>query len=178
LILLLVSVDVACIFADFLIELHTCGLKERHQKVDRSWSMAQEVLSVISLVFSCLFMLELIASVLSFGLGYFSSKFHVFDSLVIVVAFVLDVALRGLVEELGSIVVALRLWRVFKIIEELSAASADAMEKYEDELQDLKRENLSLKRRLRGSGAGTGHGEPDIEADAGGDEGDHHDHDE
>lgn len=81
-----------------------------------------------------------------------------FDSLVIVVAFVLDVALRGIVEEIGSLVVVLRLWRVFKIIEELSAASADALEKYEDQVEELRRENHMLKRRLRV--------DADIEAEA------------
>lgn len=85
-----------------------------------------------------------------------------FDSLVIVVAFVLDVSLRGIVEEIGSIVVVLRLWRVFKIIEELSAASADALEKYEDQVEELRRENRLLKRRLRL--------DTDIEAEADEDE--------
>lgn len=148
-ILLLVSVDVACIFADFLIETHTCELKQKHQHVNVGWERAQEALSLVSLVFSCLFMLELIAATLSFGLSYFSSKFHVFDSLVIVVAFIIDVALHGILEEIGSIVVVLRLWRVFKIIEELSAASADSLEKYEDQIEELRHENDNLKRRLR-----------------------------
>lgn len=81
--------------------------------------------------------------------SYFSSKFHIFDSLVIVVAFVIDVGLHGVLEEVGSLVVVLRLWRVFKIIEELSAASADSMEKYEEQMEELRRENDHLKRRLR-----------------------------
>ncbi|KAI7978428.1 hypothetical protein EIK77_001952 [Talaromyces pinophilus] len=116
-VLFMVAVDVACIFADFLIELRVCELRERHQTpIDRRWGLAQEALGLTGLIFSCLFMLELIASVLSFGLSYFRSKFHTFDALVIVLAFILDVALRGVVEELGSLVVVLRLWRVFKII--------------------------------------------------------------
>lgn len=70
LVLLLVAVDVACIFADFLIELHTCELKQRHRRIDPRWGTAQEALGLVSLVFSCLFMLELIAATLSFGLQY------------------------------------------------------------------------------------------------------------
>lgn len=69
-ILILVSVDVACIFADFMIEIHTCELKQKHKHVDVGWKTAQETLSIVSLVFSCLFMLELIAATLSFGLRY------------------------------------------------------------------------------------------------------------
>ncbi|KAL1970001.1 hypothetical protein VTN77DRAFT_6406 [Rasamsonia byssochlamydoides] len=170
LVLLLVSVDVACIFADFLIELHTCELKQKHRRIDPRWGTAQEALGLVSLVFSCLFMLELIAATLSFGLSYFSSKFHVFDSLVIVIAFILDVALRGVVEEISSIVVVLRLWRVFKIIEELSAASADALEKYEDQVEELRRENRVLKRRLRLDDVDIEAAEAEAEAEAGGDE--------
>lgn len=150
LVLFMVAVDVACIFADFLIELRVCELRERHQiPIDRGWGVAQEALGLIGLIFSCLFMLELIASVLSFGLGYFRSKFHVFDALVIVLAFILDVALRGVVEELGSLVVVLRLWRVFKIMEEMGEVSAEMAERFEGELDDLRKENEVLKRKLR-----------------------------
>ncbi|OJJ51108.1 hypothetical protein ASPZODRAFT_55138 [Penicilliopsis zonata CBS 506.65] len=151
-VLLLVSVDVACIFADFLIELHVCGLKEGHSKVSPGWGEAQDVLDIISLVFSSLFMLELIVAALSFGKSYFASKFHIFDSLVILVAFIIDVSLHGVAEELGSIVVVLRLWRVFKIIEELSSASEEAMEEYEVEIERLRAENETLKRRLNIAG--------------------------
>ncbi|EEA28233.1 hypothetical protein TMatcc_003445 [Talaromyces marneffei ATCC 18224] len=169
LVLLLVAVDVACSFANFLIELRVCELRERHQTpIDRRWSLAQETLGLLGLIFSCLFMLELIASVLSFGLSYFRLKFHTFDALVIVLAFVLDVSLRGIVEKLGSMVVVLRLWRVFMIIEEMSEVSADMMEKYEEELDDLKRENSQLKRKLKGYGSNNE--EEDIEGHAGGDE--------
>ena len=88
----------------------------------------------------------------------------------IVLAFILDVALRGLVEELGSLVVVLRLWRVFKIIEEMGEVSAEMMEKYEEELDNLKRENSVLKRKLKGYGSNDE--EQDIEGHAGGDEAD------
>jgi hypothetical protein len=63
------------------------------------------------------------------------------------------------------------LWRVFKIIEEFPAASADAMEKYEDEFDKLRRENRVLNRRLR---VGAEDEDTDVEANGGGyDEGDH-----
>ncbi|EED23341.1 conserved hypothetical protein [Talaromyces stipitatus ATCC 10500] len=168
-VLCMVAVDVACIFADFLIELWVCELSERHQTpIDRRWSLAQEALGLVGLIFSCLFMLELIASVLSFGLGYFRSKFHTFDALVIVLAFILDIALRGVVEELGSLIVVLRLWRVFKIIEEMSEVSAEMMERYEVELDNLRVENSKLRRKLKGYGYND-EGD-DIEGNIGGDE--------
>jgi cell division protein FtsB len=67
---------------------------------------------------------------------------------VILVAFVIEVTLHGMEEELGSLVVVLRLWRVFQIIEELRSASEDTMEIYEDEMESLRQENASLKQRL------------------------------
>ena len=46
---------------------------------------------------------------------YFHSWFHWLDATVITAAFVIDVLLKGVVEEVGSLVVVLRLWRVFKV---------------------------------------------------------------
>lgn len=72
-VLLLVSLDVACIFADFLISLFIC--EQRCGKdLDATENLveAQEALKVVSLVFSCLFMAELMACVLAFGLKYAS----------------------------------------------------------------------------------------------------------
>ncbi|KAF5866910.1 hypothetical protein ETB97_008715 [Aspergillus alliaceus] len=148
LVLLLVSVDVACTFADFLIELHVCELKQRGTHVAAGWGVTQQTLAIVGLVFSHLFMLELMVAIVSFGRGYFSSKFHVFDSLVIIVAFAVDVTLHGVQAELGSLVVVLRLWRVFKIIEELESANEDTLEEYEHEIERLHLENTYLRQRL------------------------------
>ena len=73
-VLLLVSLDVSCIFADFLISLficdHTC---DKGEPVDKSLPEAQDALGIVSLVFSCLFMVELLASIWAFGLGWVGS---------------------------------------------------------------------------------------------------------
>lgn len=67
-VLLLVCLDVCCIFADFLISLFLCEQKcGKDQRGSNSLIMAQELLGVVSLVFSCLFMAELVASVWAFG---------------------------------------------------------------------------------------------------------------
>lgn len=67
-VLLLVSMDVGCIFADFLISLyicdHSCGNGEG---VGDGLPKAQDALGIVSLVFSCLFMVELLASIWAFG---------------------------------------------------------------------------------------------------------------
>ncbi|KAJ5683371.1 hypothetical protein N7462_006536 [Penicillium macrosclerotiorum] len=148
LILLLVTIDVCCSFSVFLIQLHVCELKLNGYLVDHGWGIAEEALGVAGLVISCLFMVELIMVTFSFGTGYFSTWFHIFDSLVILVAFVISISFQGFEEELGSLVVVLRLWRVFQIIEELKSASEDTLGLYQQEIDRLREENSSLRQRL------------------------------
>ena len=85
--------------------------------------------------------------------------------------FIIDVCLKGVLEEAGSIVVILRLWRVFKIVEEVSAGASDQMdvltalnEKLEKENSELKRTLKTLKVDQKGQGAGLEN--PDREAEA------------
>ncbi|MCJ1470118.1 hypothetical protein MMC07_008763 [Pseudocyphellaria aurata] len=166
-VLLLVSLDVTCIFADFLISLYICEQWcGKDLDATKPLVQSQEALGIVSLVFSCLFMAELIASVWAFGLkyafhhitakldktdrcgSYFKSKFHCFDAAVILAGFVIDVCLKGVLEEAGSIVVALRLWRVFKIIEEFSSGAEEEMNALSERAERLKAENDQLKREL------------------------------
>lgn len=65
-VMILVTLDVAGIFADFLISLHIC----EHSTEDvRMWERISEGLDVLSLLFSCLFMVELLCSIFAFGLA-------------------------------------------------------------------------------------------------------------
>jgi hypothetical protein len=59
-----------------------------------------------------------------------------------------DVVTRGVVEEIASIVIVLRLWRLVKIIEELSVGAAERMEEIEARVVELERENSELKARV------------------------------
>lgn len=81
---------------------------------------------------------------------YFKSWFHCFDALVILVGFVIDVCLKGVLAEVGSLVVVLRLWRVFKIIEEFSAGASETMDKMTEVIEQLQLENKELKKELVG----------------------------
>jgi hypothetical protein len=62
-VLILVALDVSCIFADFLIHLFVC---EGHMDSDAA-DIALEVLDWSGLSFSALFILELLASIWAFG---------------------------------------------------------------------------------------------------------------
>ena len=67
-ILFLVSVDVACIFADFLINIYLCEHECCHYRSEyQDLHNTLDALGIISLVFSCLFMVELMASIWAFG---------------------------------------------------------------------------------------------------------------
>lgn len=69
-VIILVSLDIACIFADFLVSLHICEHSKEKGFRKKSWLTAEDTLGAASLVFSSLFMLELLASIFAFGLGY------------------------------------------------------------------------------------------------------------
>ena len=61
----------------------------------------------------------------------------------------MDVLLRGVIEEVASLVVILRLWRVVKIIEELSVGAQEQMEDLIEKVTDLQRENEELKAEVK-----------------------------
>ena len=63
-VLVLVSLDISGIFADLILQLMTC---EGRVPIKQG-SEAQSALGIVSLVFSCLFMVELVASLWAFGL--------------------------------------------------------------------------------------------------------------
>ncbi len=62
-VLLLVSLDVTAIFTDLILQLLTC----EGRVPPKDGQEVQNALGIVSLVFSCLFMAELLASILVFG---------------------------------------------------------------------------------------------------------------
>ncbi|KAF5722636.1 voltage-gated hydrogen channel 1 [Fusarium mundagurra] len=170
-VLTLVSLDVLSMIADFILNLFKC---EQSRK-GSDWDLALEILGSVSLVFSCLFVIELMASVWAFGWKsvlfpspsnlladaprYFNSWFHCFDAFIVIAGFITDVALRGIIEEVASLIVVMRLWRVVKIIEELGVGAQEQteelnvkLEKCESENEDLRNEISRLKGAMRKAG--------------------------
>ena len=161
----MVVVDLTGIFADLVIDQYLCDHEccNRMKKYD-SLHETQDALGILSLVISCLFMVELCTSVLAFGIPqvlnvsvqggpaliatrYFYSWFHWLDAAVIVAGFVIDVGLKGVIEEVGSAIVVLRLWRVFKIVEEFSSGAME-MDAVSERVEKLEKENRELRKRL------------------------------
>jgi hypothetical protein len=63
-ILLLVALDISSIFADLFITLYLCDHKDA-----QGWIDSQKALGIVGLIFSSLFVVELILSVWAFGPG-------------------------------------------------------------------------------------------------------------
>ncbi|KUI55441.1 Voltage-gated hydrogen channel 1 [Cytospora mali] len=144
--LALVALDVSCLLADIFIALIDC---DERIKNDAWVPGVRQGLEDAGLVFSCMFMVELIMCLWAFGFDYLRSWFHLFDALIIVASFLIDTLTRGIVEEVASLVIILRLWRFVKIIEEMSVGASEQMEDIEAKAEQLEKENAELKRKLR-----------------------------
>lgn len=90
---------------------------------------------------------------------------HTLDALVIIASFAIDVVLHGVLEEIASLVVVLRLWRFFKIVEEFGVGATEQMATMTDRIKKLEAENRVLKgeiRRLRESGRTVGEEDEEL----------------
>ncbi|GKT52541.1 von Willebrand factor A domain-containing protein 5A [Colletotrichum spaethianum] len=144
-VLALVSLDVATLMANIFVELVACDMK----RDDEPWvKNTRQGLTLAGLVFSCVFLVELVLCVMAFGWRYFTDWFHVLDGTVIVASFVVDVLSHGIVEEIASLVIVFRLFRFVKLVEEVSMGAVERMEGLEEQLVALKRENGEMKRQL------------------------------
>ena len=80
--------------------------------------LSPKVFHYLSLALLTFFMIELVGKLYAYRLEFFQHKFEVFDGLVVVVSFVLDivfVAREDVLDGVGFLIL-LRLWRVARII--------------------------------------------------------------
>lgn len=80
--------------------------------------------------------------------SYFQSKFHCFDATAILASFLIDALTRGPVEEAGSLIIILRLFRIFKIVEESGTVAQETLEGFDGRIKELEKENSTLRQRL------------------------------
>ena len=62
--------------------------------------------------------------------------------------FLLDVCLKGVLQEVGATIVILRLWRVIQIVEEFSAGASERMDALNEHIEELTGENRNLQQEL------------------------------
>ncbi|CAB3992398.1 Voltage-gated hydrogen channel 1 [Paramuricea clavata] len=77
-----------------------------------------EVLHYMSIVILGLFLVEIVVKLYAFGLDFFHHKLEVFDAIVVIVSFALDIAYSGNMDAWDAVglLVLLRLWRVVRIV--------------------------------------------------------------
>ncbi|KAF3698867.1 Voltage-gated hydrogen channel 1 Hydrogen voltage-gated channel 1 [Channa argus] len=110
LVVCLVILDAIFVLAELLIDLAVIQLEHGH--------IAPEVFHYLSLALLTFFMVELAGKLFAYRLEFFHHKFEVFDGLVVVVSFVLDVVFifhEDAFDGMGLLIL-LRLWRVARII--------------------------------------------------------------
>ncbi|RYP64865.1 hypothetical protein DL771_008580 [Monosporascus sp. 5C6A] len=145
LVLALIVLDVAGILSDIFIGLIACELGRK----DEAWVGAvRQALTTFSLVMSCIFMLELALSVFADGLAYFKDRLHCFDAFVIVVGFGVDLFEHGTAEEIASLVVILRLWRIVKLVDEIPVQASEQTEDLRREIERLEKRNQDLRAQI------------------------------
>ena len=62
-------------------------------------------------------------------------------------------SLHGPVEEAGTLIIILRLFRVFKIVEESSTVAEETLDQLQEKIETLEKDNEALRRRLGSGGA-------------------------
>lgn len=80
--------------------------------------MSPQVFHYLSLALVTFFMVELMGKLFAYHLEFFQHKFEVFDGLVVIVSFVLDIVFifhEDAFDGIGLLIL-LRLWRVARII--------------------------------------------------------------
>ena len=82
-----------------------------------------DILAHVSLGINTLFMLEIPVTLWAMGFGHYDpfgstphAGLHLFDGLIIVTTFVLEVLLKGRERELAGLLIVLRLWRLVKLV--------------------------------------------------------------
>ncbi|XP_056295555.1 voltage-gated hydrogen channel 1 isoform X2 [Pseudoliparis swirei] len=110
LVVCLVILDAIFVLAELLIDLSVIQLEHGH--------LAPEVFHYLSLALLTFFMVELGGKLYAYRLEFFQHKFEVFDGVVVVVSFVLELVFifhEDAFDGMGLLIL-LRLWRVARII--------------------------------------------------------------
>lgn len=98
-----------------MVILLTCECREKckHEyEHPESYHIAEETLFYLSLTILLFFAIETIALLFAFGLKFFKHPLYVSDLVIIVAALILEIVLK---EELSSLLIITRIWRLIRI---------------------------------------------------------------
>jgi len=136
----LITIDAVCVLADlgytFLSD--PC----RPEGEAPAWL---EVLAHISLFITSFFLIEIPFGLWAFGLQYYQpfgkvphSSLHLFDTIIIVTTFLLEVVLKGREQELASLLIIFRLWRLVKLVGGVAVGAGELEEENAKKLAETK----------------------------------------
>lgn len=110
LVVCLVILDAIFVLAELMIDLSIIKLDHGH--------LAPEVFHYLSLSLLTFFMVELIGKIYAYRQEFFMHKFEVFDGVIIVLSFVLDIVFIAHEDSFDGmgLLILLRLWRVARIV--------------------------------------------------------------
>ncbi|XP_041747589.1 voltage-gated hydrogen channel 1 [Coregonus clupeaformis] len=107
----LVILDAIFVLVELLIDVSIIDLEHGH--------IAPQVFHYLSLALLTFFMVELAGKLFAYQLEFFYHKFEVFDGLVVIVSFILDVVYTASEDAFNAsmgLLILLRLWRVARIV--------------------------------------------------------------
>jgi len=166
----LIIIDSLCVIVDLGYTLLTsesdCTPGGPGNKRDSEAPEWLEILSKLSLAITTLFLVEIPLQLWAFGIRYFNpiagpgrderggkaerervmyGGLHLFDAIVIMTTFVLEVVLKGKERELAGLLVLLRLWRLVKLVGGVVVGVRDIGEEEAQDLADVRRELVIMK---------------------------------
>ncbi|KAI0273676.1 hypothetical protein BC834DRAFT_855021 [Gloeopeniophorella convolvens] len=144
LVIALIIIDAGCVIADLGYTLLSSNCETSGEPGSPAWL---EVLSTISTVITTLFLVEIPLALWAFGPKFYKPRgpiphasLHLFDALIIVTTFVLEVILRGRERELAGLLIILRLWRLIKLVGGVAVGAGEIEDETYKELAQVKSE--------------------------------------
>ncbi|XP_064461023.1 voltage-gated hydrogen channel 1-like isoform X2 [Ornithodoros turicata] len=110
-IVVLVIIDCLLVVTELLVEVEILKLHEKSHIVPK-------VIHYLSITILSLFLVEIAAKLYAYRLRFFKHKMEMFDAVVVIVSFALDVAFRNPDSgaNAGGLIIVLRLWRVARLL--------------------------------------------------------------
>ncbi|KAJ8078667.1 hypothetical protein AAF712_001354 [Marasmius tenuissimus] len=147
----LIIIDTACVLADLAYTLLTPGCNTPGPEAP-AWL---EVLSIVSITISSFFLVEIPLTLFTLGPKHYDplgdtphAALHLFDALIIIATFVLEVILKGRERELASLLIVLRLWRLIKLVGGVAVGAGEIGEGDAKELAESRKQVDALRRQL------------------------------
>ncbi|KAL1944578.1 hypothetical protein VTO73DRAFT_3008 [Trametes versicolor] len=142
----LVLIDSACVLADLAYTFLSTDCTPIEGPETPLWL---NILANVSLVITTLFLAEIPFTLWALGAQYYNPRgpvvhaiLHLFDALVILTTFILEIVLRGRERELASLLVILRLWRLVKLVQGIAVSAGELDEQQAEQLAET-REQLN-----------------------------------